>query len=197
MPPCLCGSNRTQGGSGFSFPFHSKARMSLVRPHQCHADALGQFAIDEVVRKPSQPNTERGYGRSQSASQPPCRRRREETHYLSLSLRRPTDGKSQSLVTSSPTDANGTSVAPRARKHAACVDLLGRCGLPIRAPESQRGVEPPHCKAFYRPRPNGGQLRRAPVCPGRLTTMPPLPVLRAARSGAHPECRRLHPPCEK
>ena len=67
----------------------------------------------EVVGGTSQAFTERGDGRSPSASPSPCRRRREQTLSLSLSLPRPSDGRSQSLVTSSPPEGNGTSRAQR------------------------------------------------------------------------------------
>ena len=70
------------------------------------------------------------------------RRRREETLYLSLSLPRPSDGRSQSLVTSSPTE--GTSLAQRLGTLATSLDLRGLCGLKIRAPHQ------PHPDAPFR-----------------------------------------------
>ena len=89
----------------------------------------------EVGGGASQAFTERGDGRSLSASPPPCRRRREETLYLSLSLPRPSDGRSQSLVTSSPTEGNA--LAQRLGILATSLNLRDRCGLKIRAPHQQ------------------------------------------------------------
>ena len=57
--------------------------------------------------------------------------------YLSLSLPRPSDGKSQSLVTASPPDGNGTSLAQRVGTHARSLDLRGLRGLRIRGPHPQ------------------------------------------------------------
>ena len=71
--------------------------------------------------------------RALSSSPPLCRRRREETHSLSLSLPSPTDGSSQSLVTSSPTDGSATGLDQSLGTHATCLDIRGRCGLKIRA----------------------------------------------------------------
>ena len=78
----------------------------------------------EVVGGTWQALTERGDGRSLSASPPPCRRRREETLYLSLSLPRPSDERSQSLVTSSPTDRSARSLAQRLGTLATSLDLI-------------------------------------------------------------------------
>ena len=86
----------------------------------------------EVVGGTSPALTERGDGRSLSASPPPGRRRREETLYLSLSLPRPSEGRSQSLVTSSPPDGNGTTLAQRLGTLATSLDLRGLRGLRIR-----------------------------------------------------------------
>ena len=91
----------------------------------------------EVVGGTSQVLKERRDGRSLSASPPPCRRRCEETLYLSLSLRRSSDERSQSLVTSSPPGGNGTSLAQRLGPLPTSLDLRGLHGLRIRRPHQQ------------------------------------------------------------
>ena len=63
----------------------------------------------------------------------PCRRRREETHSLSLSLPRPSDERSQSLVTSSPPEGNA--LAQHLGTLATSLDLRGLRGLRIRGLE--------------------------------------------------------------
>ena len=93
------------------------------------------FVHPEVVGGTSQAFTERGDGRSLSASPPPWRRRREETLSLSLSLPRPSDGRNQSLVTSSPPEGNA--LAQRLGTLATSLDLRSLCGLRIRAPYQQ------------------------------------------------------------
>ena len=103
----------------------------------------------EVFGGTSQALTERGDGRSLSARPPPCRRRREETLSLSLSLPRPSDERSQSLVTSSPTDGNA--LAERLGLLATSLDLRGLRGLRIRGFHQQHWDAPPatpRCRRF-------------------------------------------------